>query len=89
MFYVVLNDEQMRDALMGFLAQHGIATAFHYVPLHSSPMGESFGYRQGMLPVTEEMSSRLLRLPFYYDIGHEEQRFVVQRLTEFLERRAT
>jgi dTDP-4-amino-4,6-dideoxygalactose transaminase len=42
-----------------------------------------------MLPVTEEMSSRLLRLPFYYDIGHEEQRFVVQRLTEFLERRAT
>jgi dTDP-4-amino-4,6-dideoxygalactose transaminase len=88
MFYVVLNDEPTRDDLMAFLAQQGIATAFHYMPLHSSPMGESFGYRQGMLPVTEGMSSRLLRLPFYYDIGHEEQRFVVQRLTEFLERRA-
>ena len=38
---------------------------FHYVPLHTSPVGLSLGYEAGMLPVTESISDRLLRLPMY------------------------
>jgi dTDP-4-amino-4,6-dideoxygalactose transaminase len=49
-------------------------------------MGQSFGYGAGMLPVTEELSVRVLRLPFYYDMTEEEQSFVVERVTEFLDR---
>ena len=35
---------------MAHLRQNGILAVFHYIPLHSSPMGQKFGYRDGQLP---------------------------------------
>jgi dTDP-4-amino-4,6-dideoxygalactose transaminase len=72
MFHIILEDEQTRDALMNYLKSTGILTVFHYLPLHLSPMGLSMGYREGQFPVTEHISSRLLRLPFYYNLTREE-----------------
>jgi dTDP-4-amino-4,6-dideoxygalactose transaminase len=46
-------------------------------------MGKTFGYREGDLPVTEELSGRLLRLPLYYDITEDEQRQVVTQIYAF------
>ena len=53
---------------MDHLKSKGILAVFHYLPLHLSLIGRSMGYTEGQLPVTESMSSRLLRLPFYYDL---------------------
>jgi dTDP-4-amino-4,6-dideoxygalactose transaminase len=83
LFYILLPDRATRDGLMGHLREHGIHAVFHYVPLHSSPMGKSFGYREGDLPMTEELSGRLLRLPLFYDISEDEQRQVVSQLSAF------
>jgi dTDP-4-amino-4,6-dideoxygalactose transaminase len=84
MFYLLLPDAPTRDALLAHLKEHGIGAVFHYVPLHTAPVGLSFGYRQGDLPVTEAASSRLVRLPFYYDITDAEQAEVVGRIEDFL-----
>jgi dTDP-4-amino-4,6-dideoxygalactose transaminase len=84
MFYVLLSDGKARDGLMAHLKQNGISAVFHYVPLHSSAMGKRFGHREGDLPLTEDLSSRLLRLPFYADITREEQNRVVNCVSEFL-----
>jgi dTDP-4-amino-4,6-dideoxygalactose transaminase len=84
--YILLPDAATRDALLGHLNGHDIAAVFHYVPLHSSPMGQKFGYREGDLPVTEDLSRRLLRLPFYYEIGDQDQTEVVGRIADFLQR---
>jgi dTDP-4-amino-4,6-dideoxygalactose transaminase len=84
MFYVLLPDSESRDRLMAQLKANGILAVFHYVPLHLAPMGERFGYRQGDLPVTEELSGRLLRLPFYYDLSHIEQMEVVSQINSFM-----
>ena len=46
-------------------------------------MGQRFGYREGDLPVTEDLSGRLLRLPFYYDISEREQLRVVDEMKTF------
>ncbi|HEX8090276.1 MAG TPA: dTDP-4-amino-4,6-dideoxygalactose transaminase [Blastocatellia bacterium] len=86
LFYILLGDAATRDGLMAYLKENGIQAVFHYVPLHTSPMGKSFGYKEGDLPLTEDLSARLLRLPFYYDITEEEQMRVVGRVSEFLER---
>jgi dTDP-4-amino-4,6-dideoxygalactose transaminase len=83
LFYILLADAPTRDALMAYLRQNGILAVFHYVPLHSSPMGQKFGYRDGQFPVTEELSGRLLRLPFYYGLTEEEQGRVVGRVRDF------
>lgn len=65
MFYLVVGDLATRSALIEHLKAAGIGSAFHYVPLHTAPMGLRLGYRQGQLPVTESVSDRLLRLPLY------------------------
>jgi dTDP-4-amino-4,6-dideoxygalactose transaminase len=89
LFWVILPDVATRDALMAHLKSHGILAVFHYVPLHTSPMGLKLGYAAGELPVTEDLSQRLLRLPLFYDITQEQQREVVGRVGEFLRKRQT
>ncbi|NQU26387.1 MAG: dTDP-4-amino-4,6-dideoxygalactose transaminase [Candidatus Nealsonbacteria bacterium] len=87
MFYVLLPDVATRDGLLAYLRSRGVHAVFHYVPLHSSPMGKKYGYRDGDLPVTEELSGRLLRLPFYHSITEQEQMQVVQAVGECLQRK--
>jgi dTDP-4-amino-4,6-dideoxygalactose transaminase len=84
MFYVLLPDAGIRDGLMAHLKQNGISAVFHYVPLHTSNVGKKLGYSDGDLPLTEDLSARLLRLPFYPDITRDEQMRVVTSLSEFL-----
>jgi dTDP-4-amino-4,6-dideoxygalactose transaminase len=83
LFYILLKNEEVRNALMNYLKSKGILAIFHYVPLHLSPVGRSMGYQEGQLPVTELMSGRLLRLPFYYDLKEEDQEEVVGCIKTF------
>jgi dTDP-4-amino-4,6-dideoxygalactose transaminase len=84
MYYILLSDRETRDALMKHLNQRGITAVFHYIPLHSAPMGLKMGYEAGELPVTEELSGRLLRLPLYFEISDEDKHRVVQEVSNFL-----
>jgi dTDP-4-amino-4,6-dideoxygalactose transaminase len=68
------------------LKRNGISAVFHYVPLHTSPMGAKLGYRAGDLPETEDLSGRLLRLPFFPELTTGEQLRVVGCVREFFER---
>jgi dTDP-4-amino-4,6-dideoxygalactose transaminase len=83
LFYILLPDGVSRDALLNHLNASGIHAVFHYVPLHSSPMGQTFGCTERDLPVTEAVSSRLLRLPFFYEITQAEQARVVAGIARF------
>ena len=88
MFYLVLPDLETRSNLIAHLKQQGILAVFHYVPLHTAPVGQQYGYRPGDLPVTEELSDRLVRLPFYFDLTEQEQMEVVGEIKKFLFRSA-
>ena len=83
MFYIVLKDREPRDGLMKHLNDNGIGAVFHYIPLHSSPMGERYGYRAEDLPVTEEYSGRLLRLPFFCELTEGQQDEIVKEIEIF------
>lgn len=83
MFYILLGDEESREALADHLRQKGIQAVSHYVPLHLSPMGRRWGYTEGSLPITEDLSGRLLRLPFYYALTPAEQEDVCGSIREF------
>ena len=84
MFYILLKDVQQRTDLITYLKQHNIQSVFHYVPLHSSPMGEKFGYTHGMFPTTESVSDRLLRLPFYYELKTEDIQKITEKISHFI-----
>jgi len=65
LYYLVLPTPSARDAFIAAMRAKGIATSFHYVPLHSSPAGRRFGRSVGDLAETERLSSRLVRLPLW------------------------
>jgi len=83
MFYLVMPSLRVRQTLIDHLKSRGILSVFHYLPLHLSEMGERFGGRPGQCPVTEFVSERLLRLPFYNDLSESEQAQVVEAVQEF------
>jgi dTDP-4-amino-4,6-dideoxygalactose transaminase len=83
MFYMLLPSLETRTALINHLKAQGILSVFHYLPLHISDMGKTFGGREGDCPVTEEISDRLLRLPFYNELTEADQEKVVQAVMEF------
>ncbi len=83
-FYVILSDSKVREGLMAYLKQNGIESTFHYIPLHSSPMGKSLGYQTNDLPVTEDLASRLLRLPIYPDLTQDEQLLIIHHVNAYL-----
>lgn len=83
MFYIITPTADFRDRLIDHLKADGISSVFHYLPLHLSPMGERLGARQGDCPVTESVSERLLRLPFYNDLTESDQARVVGRIQSF------
>jgi dTDP-4-amino-4,6-dideoxygalactose transaminase len=68
MFYLLMPSLAKRQALIAHLKALDIVSVFHYLPLHLSDMGRKYGGRPGDCPVTEDVSDRLLRLPFYNDL---------------------
>ncbi len=83
MFYILLPTLEYRQALINYLKSAGIQAVFHYLPLHTSEMGVRFGGKLGDCPVTEQLSDRLLRLPFYNDLGENEQARVLEVIQGF------
>lgn len=83
MFYLILPTLETRQAMIAHLGRRGILSVFHYLPLHLSEMGQRAGGRPGQCPVTERISDRLLRLPFYKDLRQDEQEEVIQAVRDF------
>ena len=83
MYYLLLPSLEKRSAFINHLSKHDVNSVFHYQPLHLSTMGLRFGGKVGDCPVTEDVSDRLVRLPFYNDLTEDEQAFVIDRIKEF------
>lgn len=83
MFYLLLPSLEIRQGIIDHLKSKGILSVFHYLPLHASEMGRKFGGKIGDCPITEQISDRLLRLPFYNDLSEGDQEFVVGAIRDF------
>jgi dTDP-4-amino-4,6-dideoxygalactose transaminase len=83
MYYLLLPSYEARTRLIAHLLERGILAVFHYLPLHLSEMGRALGGRKGECPVTEDVSDRLLRLPFYTALTDTEQDEVLEAVTAF------
>ena len=83
MFYLLMPSLDARQRLMDRLRSKGILGVFHYLPLHLSDMGRRFGGRPGQCPVTEDVSDRLVRLPFYTTLSEPDQELVLETVRGF------
>ena len=83
MFYLLMPSLETREALLEHLTNSGIGAVFHYQPLHLSDMGRRYGGKRGECPVSERVSDRILRLPFYAGLTEEALGRVVSGVREF------
>ncbi len=87
-FHVLLPDGHTRNDVMGHLNRQLIGAVFHYIPLHNSPMGLQIRPDQPVLPVTESVSDRLLRLPMYHELTEADVDRVVVEIEAILNARS-
>jgi dTDP-4-amino-4,6-dideoxygalactose transaminase len=85
LFYVIFEGSNMRNTIMEDLKNKGILALFHYVQLHSFSMGIFLGNREGDLPVTGDLSKKLLRLLLYAGMTNEEITHILKNLIEKIE----
>ena len=83
MYYLLMPSLAARTAFIDHMKSRGILAVFHYLPLHLSDMGRKFGGRAAQCPVTEDVSDRLVRLPFYNDLADVDQARVIDAVRAF------
>ncbi|HEU4449937.1 MAG TPA: DegT/DnrJ/EryC1/StrS family aminotransferase [Gaiellaceae bacterium] len=75
-----------RNGVVARLAGEGIASKPYLPSIHLQPYyRERFGYREGMLPVSEDASARSLALPFHARLPAADQERVAEALARALE----
>lgn len=84
LFALLMPSAAARTQLIDHLRSQGILAVFHYVPLHLSPVGRRLGARPGDCPVAEDISERLVRLPFYTDLSADDQASVLDCVRSFV-----
>jgi dTDP-4-amino-4,6-dideoxygalactose transaminase len=82
-FFLKSRDKSERDNLIKHLNSKGIASSFHYTPLHTSLRGKELGFGMKEDRFTTSESDRLLRLPIYSSLTREDIEYIVSSLAAF------
>lgn len=83
-FYILLPTEKQRDSLLNYLKSQKIGAVFHYIPLHLSEMGKKLGYKQGDFPLSEQLSSCIIRLPIFAGLELNNVDYICEEIYNFL-----
>ncbi|SHH38828.1 DegT/DnrJ/EryC1/StrS family aminotransferase [Thermosipho atlanticus] len=84
-YVIKLPENSNRKKIIEYLDKHGIQTRNYFAPVHLQPLYQKLGWKEGMLPATEELSKKTLALPFYTSLTREQQDFVAYHLKKALE----
>ncbi len=82
LFYCILENFEIRERFLKFMKEKGIFAIFHYIPLHLSPMAKKLGI-EADLPISTDLSNRIVRLPIYFILSEEEQAYIIATVKEF------
>ena len=85
LFHMLLPTAASRDQLIAHLRARGILAVFHYQPLHRAAYAERY-VKTADCPVTDDISARLIRLPFFTNMEPEETDAVLAAVREFVVR---
>ena len=85
--YVITLDENIdRDFVLKKLREAGIGCRNYFSPIHLQPFYEErFGFKPGILPVTEDVSKRTIAIPFFNNLTEDDQVYVAEQLKQIIE----
>lgn len=86
MYTVEINDgKRRRDEIKNHLTDKGIMTKVYFFPVHLTRFyRERYGFQNGELPVTEELSERVVTLPMYASMTTDEMNYVISSIKEYM-----
>jgi len=84
-FWIIFESIDCCEFVRKKLFAKDIPAYIGYVPLHSSKVGKSIGYKADDLKLTEEYSQRLLRLPLHTDISLDDAEYVTSSILSALD----
>lgn len=86
LYSIMLKKSQKRSNLQTFLLKNGIYTKIYFYPIHlKSFYREKFGFRNGDLPKTEEISNKILSLPFSLKFTNKDQDYIINMIRSFFD----
>ena len=84
-YVVALPDNAARERVIATFVREGIGFNRYLPSIHLQPyMRERYGFREGLCPVSEDLSSRTLALPFFTGIERDAQERVAEVLASAL-----
>ena len=82
--HLFVIEVENRKGLYTFLKEHHIFTQIHYIPVHTLPYYKEIGYETADLSNAENYYSKCISLPMYPTLKHKEQKFVIDKVLEYL-----
>jgi dTDP-4-amino-4,6-dideoxygalactose transaminase len=83
-FPILLDEKVDREKFMEFLKSKGIQTSIHYPPIHLfSYYKKTFGFKEGMIPLTEHVGKKVVTLPLHPLLKEEDIKYVAEQILEF------
>lgn len=64
----------------------GIGVNVHYIPVHSQPYYQQFGFKWGDFPKAEQYYNHAITLPLYFTLSEVDQDYVIEQLRSALEK---
>ncbi len=83
-FWVVFDTPEHQQVFMQKLRDYKVSAYIGYLPLHSSPKGLSLGNRVEDCPLTEDLANRIVRLPFYTELGINGLEYCIESMKKVL-----
>lgn len=83
-FWVTFDSTENQQKFMARLRDFNVAAYIGYVALHSAPKGLEFGYKPEDLPITQDIASRVVRLPFYTELAETGLDYCLQSMQTVL-----
>jgi perosamine synthetase len=84
-YVVVLNDNDTRERVIAAFERGQIGFNRYLPSIHLQPyMRERYGFGEGLCPVSEDLSSRTLALPFFTGLERDAQERVAEVLSAAL-----
>ena len=86
MYTIILPDKNIRDNLHEFLLKKQIFSKIYFDPIHLTVFyRKKLGTKLNSLPITEELSNRVLTLPLYPNMNSEEKEYLTSSISDFFE----
>jgi len=83
-FVIIFKNKNLANKLIDFLQKNKITATFHYIPLHLSPFIKNTYKKKISLKNTEEIYSKLVRLPLHSNLTENQVNFVINKIKVFL-----